>query len=496
MNIDIASLYLTLALVFLLLPVAVFFATSEFRDRQVYWWCIGGLCNCFAFMLIGLRGFVPDFFSFYFSHLMLAIGFSLRSLSLRLEMSTNIYRTALIYVGIGAVYLSIFSVLVYSQASEFLRLNWVHGYLVLMSVDLLLISQSIYGQLKNKGGKLIAWMAVFILIGLVVRMVGYTSELGGVGVFAQGTDQYIGIFFIMIGYVLGNFGFIQLRMEKLWENKKAVDLQLADTRSKNKTLEEILEEKNALMRTLSLSAKANSMGTMLGAIAHEINQPLGAIRINTELLLSLNKRAGNHEGFQESLEHILQDNERASVVVSSLRKFFVKGSNEFVAVNLSELVADAHRILLPEARLHGVNVTAQIEPGLFVKADVNQMQMVVLNLVNNALAAVATLPDEKNVFINLFRQGQEVFLDVSDNGPGVPPDRVATIFELFNTTKENGMGMGLWLSRAILDSHEGSISLQKGPANETLFRVSLPILIADERVKLASDLSGSEQAAA
>lgn len=476
MNIDIASLFLILALFFFLLPAAVFFATSELRDRQVYWWCIGGLGTSLGFMFVGLRGAIPDLFSFLFAHIFFVIGFSFRSLSLRLEISKNIYRTAYVYAAIGVVYLAVFSALFYSNASEFFRLNWVHAYLVLMSLDLLLISQSIYTEHKNKGGKLIAWMAIFILLGLLVRMIGYTSEMGGLGVFEKGADQYIGIFCIMIGYVLGNFGFIQLRLEKLWENKKAVDLQLAFSRSKNKSLEEILEEKNSLMRTLSLSAKANSMGTMLGAIAHEINQPLGAIRLNTELLLALNKRAGDRDGFQEYLEHILQDNARAAVVVSSLRSFFVKGSSEFVTLDLSALVSDAHHILMPEARLHGVQLDAAIESDLLVKADQNQLQMVILNLVNNAMDAVRGLSGEKSIFIHAFRRGNRAVLEVSDNGPGVPQERVATIFELFNTTKEKGMGMGLWLSRAILDSHEGTIKLLSGPHNQTLFQVSLPVL--------------------
>ena len=474
MNIDIASLLKILALFFFLLPTAVFFSTSEFRDRQVYWWCLGGVGTGAGFLLVGLRGDIPDALSFYAAHVFLAIGFSFRSLSLRLELSRNIARTALFYFAIGALYVVVFSMMVLTGASEFYRLNWVHAYLVMMSLDLFFISQSIYKEHKNKGGKLIAWMAIFILIGLLVRMLGYTSELGGVGVFETGNDQYIGIFFVMIGYVLGNFGFIQLRLEKLWEIKKAVDVQLADTRSKNKSLEEMLEEKNALMRTLSLSAKANSMGTMLGAIAHEINQPLGAIRLNTELLMTINRRQGDQQGFQESLEHILQDNERAAIVVSSLRKFFVKGSSEFVPLDMSVLVSDTHRILLPEARLHQVGILVDIEPDLWVEADQNQLQMVTLNLINNALDAVAEVPGEKSVFIRLFHQDTNVVLEVSDNGPGVQRDRVASIFELFNTTKEKGMGMGLWLSRAIMDSHEGSIKLLTGPAGETLFQVSLP----------------------
>jgi C4-dicarboxylate-specific signal transduction histidine kinase len=305
-------------------------------------------------------------------------------------------------------------------------------------------------------------------------MLGYHSERGGMGVFEQGLDQYIGIFSILMGYVLGNFGFIQLRLQKFMENKKITDLQLADTHSKNKTLEEILEEKNALMRMLSLSAKANSMGTMLGAIAHEINQPLSAIRINAELLMTLNRRSGDREGFQEPLEHILQDNDRAAVVVSSLRKFFVQGSSEFSSLNMSSLVTDAYRILLPEARLHGVTVRAEIEEDLWVYADQNQLQMVVLNLINNAMDAVASVPGEKLVVIRLYQREKNLFFEVVDNGIGVPSDRIATIFELFNTTKEKGMGMGLWLSRAIMDSHDGSIKLLKGPENETIFQISLP----------------------
>ena len=193
--------------------------------------------------------------------------------------------------------------------------------------------------------------------------------------------------------------------------------------------------------------------------------------------MTLNRRSGDREGFQESLEHILEDNDRAAGVVSSLLKFFVKGSSEFAPLDMSHLVIDAHRILLPEARLQGVNVQADIEEDLWVKADQNQLQMVVLNLINNAVDAVTSVSGEKLVFIRLFQRENSIVFEVSDNGFGVPSDRIATIFELFHTTKEKGMGMGLWLSRAIMDSHEGSIRLLKGPEDETLLQVALPAYV-------------------
>lgn len=477
MNIDIAQLYITLALFFFLLPVAVYTATAELRDRQVYWWCIGGLSVGMGFVLIGLRGIVPDFFSFYIAQVFLVIGFVFRSLSLRLELPSNIYRAMGVYIATSAIYLIVFSAMVYYEVRESARILWVAGYFVLMTLDLLRISQSVYGPLKNKGGMLIAWMAIFILLGIIVRLFGYLTNLDGEGLFAQGLDQYIGICVVTIGYLLGNFGFIQLHLEKLWENKKVLDLQLAVTQIKNHTLEEMLEEKSALMRTLSLSAKANSMGTMLGAIAHEINQPLSAIRINTELLMTLNRRSGDPEGFQTSLEYILQDNERAAVVVSSLRKFFFKGSSAFAPTDISALVHDAHRTLMQEAHLRDVHLHADIEPDLWVHGDQNQLHLVALSLVNNAMDAVADLSGEKNVFIHLFQREKTVVLEVSDNGPGITDSQASDIFELFTTTKNKEMGMGLWLSRAIVDSHEGSIKLLKGPTNETLFQVSFAVCL-------------------
>jgi len=480
-NIDIAQLYIILAIFFFILPVAVYTATAEFRDHQVYWWCIGGLGTGFAFLLFGLRNIVPDVFSFYIAHVFFAIGFSFRSLSLRLETSSNIGRSARIYFLISTIYVVVFSALVYYDVRESYRLFWVFAFFVLMSLDLLWISQSAYRPLKNKGGQLISWMAVFILIGILVRMLGFFTELGGAGVFGKGTDQYIGICCVAIGYVLGNFGFIQLRLDKLWENKKIIDHQLAVTQIKNHTLEGMLEEKSALMRTLSLSAKANSMGTMLGAIAHEINQPLSAIRINTELLMTLNRRSGDREGFQTSLEYILQDNERAAVVVSSLRKFFFKGSSAFAPTDMSALVNDAYRSLMQEAQLRDVHVHVDIEPDLWMYGDQNQLQLVALSLMNNAIDAVAGLSGEKSFFIHLFQREKTVVLEVSDNGPGIADSQASTIFELFSTTKGKEMGMGLWLSRAIMDSHEGSIKLLKGPASETMFQVSLPLYLKAER---------------
>lgn len=472
MNIDISQLYIILAVFFFFLPVAVFMATSEFRDRQVYWWCIGGLGTGLGFLLVGLRGIVPDFLSFYIAQVFMAIGLSFRSLSLRLELPSNIHRAMGIYIAISAIYLIGFSALVYYDVKEPVRILWVAGYLILMSLDLLWVSQSVYGLLKNKGGKLIAWMALFVLIGILVRIFGYITKMDGDGVFAPGLDQYIGLCFVMLGFLLGNFGFIQLRIETLWKNKKVLDLQLAVTQIKNHTLEEMLEEKSALMRTLSLSAKANSMGTMLGAIAHEINQPLTAIRINTELLMALNRRSGDREGIQTSLEHILQDNERAAVVVSSLRKFFFKGSSAFAPTDISALVNDAHHTFVQEAHLRNVHLHAEIESDLWTHGDQNQLQLVVLSLMNNAMGAVSGLLGEKNVFIHLFQREKTVVLEVSDNGPGIADSQASDIFELFTTAKDKEMGMGLWLSRAIVDSHEGSIKLLKGPTNETLFQVS------------------------
>ena len=99
----------------------------------MYWWCLGGIGTGAGFLLVGLRGDVPDAMSFYAAHVFLVIGFSFRSLSLRLELSGNIYRTTLFYLALGSLYFIVFSMMVYADTSEFYRLNWVHAYLVVMS---------------------------------------------------------------------------------------------------------------------------------------------------------------------------------------------------------------------------------------------------------------------------------------------------------------------------------------------------------------------------
>jgi hypothetical protein len=165
-------------------------------------------------------------------------------------------------------------------------------------------------------------MAVFILVVILSRIFGHVANMDGEGVFAPGLDQYIGICFVMIGYLLGNFGFIQLRLEKIWENKKALDFKLAVTQIKNHTLEEMLEEKSALMRTLSLSAKANSMGTMLGAIAHrgpedeqyhaEPGVVLGARRLAIVDLAGGRQPIGNEDGTESG--HMIVQYTAAAIV--------------------------------------------------------------------------------------------------------------------------------------------------------------------------------------
>ena len=465
-----------MALFFLTLPVSVFFALAKQRDLQIYWWCLGGVFWAISFALVSLRDVIPHFLSFYIAHATLAIGVSLRALSLRLEQPKNIKFARTAYALVGLIYLGVYSVMVYFDINEFYRLFWVYLFFLMISVDLLFLGQRMDTLGKNKGGALIAWMGMCLVLGALARMVGHITGLGGVNAFSPGTDQFIGLVLIFVGYVLGNFGFLQMRLEKLWARTHEAESQLGVTSSKNNSLEVILEEKNTLMRTLSLSAKANNMGTMLGAIAHEINQPLGAIRLNTEFLLASTQGKPDFEDAQEILKYILQDNVRASIVVANLRKFFIKGGNDLLIVDMSQLVRETYQIIFLETRYQAVNLHTEIEAHLWVHGDLNQLQLVVLNLLRNAMDAVAELKVEKNIIVKLFRKNQNVVLEVSDNGVGVTEEQAATIFDLFYSTKTQGMGMGLWLCKAIMDSHEGMIAVSKGPENETLFRVSLPVL--------------------
>jgi signal transduction histidine kinase len=235
---------------------------------------------------------------------------------------------------------------------------------------------------------------------------------------------------------------------------------------------------------LSELAHANrqaTAGELSSTIAHELNQPLGAILTNTETAeLILNSPAPNLSEVREILADIRRDDIRASEVIHRMRGFLRRAPVEDKAVDLNDTVRKVFDFLSVQASAR--NVALCFEPSgepLQVRGDQVQIQQVIMNLVVNSMDAMAAIPNGRSVIGRTeMNGGSSAVVSISDSGPGIPAEKLKEIFDPFFTTKKQGMGIGLSISRTIVQAHKGRIWAENQREGGAVFRLSLPLALS------------------
>ncbi|MPZ43274.1 MAG: PAS domain S-box protein [Betaproteobacteria bacterium] len=232
------------------------------------------------------------------------------------------------------------------------------------------------------------------------------------------------------------------------------------------------------LEQLAHVARVASMGEMASAIAHEINQPLTAIANYANASLRL-LRAGNlsAEETADTMQRLATEAERAGAVVRKMRGFVRSEEGHLQAIGVDELFADVLRLTRGEAAQYEADVSAAGAGELpKVLADAIQIEQVLLNLVRNALEAIdAAGANERRVVLSAGRASDDMIeIQVSDTGPGLSAAAAEKVFEPFYTTKNEGIGIGLALSRSIVDAHGGRLWADASQPG-AVFRLTLPI---------------------
>jgi PAS domain S-box-containing protein len=230
-----------------------------------------------------------------------------------------------------------------------------------------------------------------------------------------------------------------------------------------------LQTDEALRRAreqLTHVSRVAAMGELVASIAHEINQPLAAIVANGHATARwLAAQPPNYLEAQAAVQRIAADAHRVSEVVAGIRRFLRRSEAQRAPMDLHALVCEVARMLEPEARTRGVRL--QVDPcrgeAIAVPGDRVQLQQVILNLAMNAFDAMASTSEAQRclrmaVEIEIkFEGSRTVRVDVCDAGDGVATLERERIFDAFHTTKPNGMGLGLAISRSIVEAHGGRL---------------------------------------
>jgi two-component system, LuxR family, sensor kinase FixL len=252
-----------------------------------------------------------------------------------------------------------------------------------------------------------------------------------------------------------------------------------------KSTEAALKESQSRLQELHAellhASRLSVMGQMASTMAHELNQPLTAVVNYLEAARHLLATAPNAaERVGGLMQQAAAQAERAGGVIRQLRQFVAKGETQRRPESLNRLVEEALALALVGARQSRVRVTLELEPELPpVLADGIQIQQVVLNLVRNAIEAMEE-SDVRELVVETHTLSGMVEARVLDTGPGISPELMERLFQPFVTTKKTGMGLGLSICREIAEAHQGHLTVVPRPEGGTVFRLTLPMIDAED----------------
>lgn len=232
-------------------------------------------------------------------------------------------------------------------------------------------------------------------------------------------------------------------------------------------------------------ARLTAMGEMASALAHELNQPLTAIANYLKGSQRLLQRQPDPDllRLREPLEKAAEQALRAGSIIRRLRDFVARGETEMRVESLTKLVEEASALALVGVKQYGVRVRFNLDPHAdSVFADKVQIQQVFLNLLRNAIEAMVDAGSPRRELVVASRAAEEGMVEasVADTGPGIAPEVAHMLFQPFITTKRQGMGVGLAISRTIVETHGGQLWVESNPEGGAIFRLTLRAAVGEE----------------
>ncbi len=242
----------------------------------------------------------------------------------------------------------------------------------------------------------------------------------------------------------------------------------------NQKLNQSLEELKATQERLIQSEKLSALGELLSGVAHELNNPLTSVLGYAELLTQSHSCSPEAHAMLEKISH---EAVRCSQIVKNLLSFARKRKPEKRYRNINDICLKTLDLLGYQLKVNNVLTAKQLDDTLpKTMVDEHQLQQVLVNMINNAYQAMAEYRGGGELLITTAHDDRKIYINVTDNGPGISPKNIRRIFDPFYTTKEKGTGLGLSLSYGIIKEHGGEIGVTSIEGKGTTFTIELPII--------------------
>jgi signal transduction histidine kinase len=465
-----------LALMLVGLYVSTITPAGYKKDKNLVYWQASILLRALAFIVWTVSPYLFGFsltianFSFLASMVLMVLLFR----SWRVELTRSDLITATVFLVISMV---IYEILRQSDAGFAIRTGY-------MSIPISILSIWEINELSRLLKK-DRTFGLKVLMGIVLVSLAITFSVGVYGLVnhTRGVTQLIQFdsTFILWGslsmHLLIYIAVSSYLNQRLMKRELTARINLERSSTENAQIKALLEERESLISSLLIANKTAATGALSASIAHELNQPVAAISLNTEFIQrKLNEGETDPSGLKEVITHIQQDNHRIAKIVSTLRDIFRQEEIKTSDIHLDELIEQIKPIILPQVRDLNIDLRFDLNVNQSIPLNSNEISQVIINLLNNSIEALSnTNQSNKEIQINTRVFGNYVELKISDNGPGIPDQLKASIFDLMKTNKKQGMGLGLWLCKHIVDRHQGRISYQQSELGGAEFLIQLPI---------------------
>ncbi len=461
---DARTAFLITGLLYFLMPLVVWLALREQKNGSVTLWCAGGELFGLGLLLISLREHVPDWVSYDLASLCMHLGNVQRIQSLRKQLGNPMPMRAFIAL-----------VLTFWLGYEAGRLLAPQGPYHFVWSSLTVAFQSLWiHQLarriaRNEGIESAKWLGNAYLplaVFLVLRAVQVTTGAAVPGLLV---DEYIPLTIALLGIfsaVLGNTSFLGVFVERV----SRLQLQQAQDRARH-------QESARLGRQIIQLDRQRAMGQISLSLAHELSQPLTNITLIAERAkMDLQQDVVSKTEFATYTADILRNTHNAIEIMGRIRGFIKAKDVQLQRTSLQDVCANVNSLM--GDWLRGEHIHLQIhapDAPLTVQGDPVQLAQILVNLVRNAGQATAG-QSSRTITMTLTQQNALCCVQVQDNGPGFSAQALQNNAAAFYTTKDDGLGVGLSISRQIAEQHQGHLTLGNAPEGGAVVTLSLPAL--------------------
>ena len=490
MNVNVQTIFWMDALMYLMLHTAIWYGLARFRSPVVVLWSASGIFSALGLCVLGSRGWLSTDVVVVAGQFLMAAGNWGRQLALRSLNGPASPVWLWSSAGMNVVFLALSYALHFSGAPESTLMLVFYVFYTFNCLEYFFAGQRIALTHDKKGAHSLMWAGLILSGTLGIKTVAMLAGIGSDDLYEASWDHAVVFIGQFTAIMMLCVGFMQIFVEQNHRSQVAIQLQLAREQERAalalqhaEDLSVLLTEREEIIRQLTLSNKSAGMGALVASFAHELNQPLTAVMLQAELVQAKIEEAQRErslpdlDGLQQVVMAIVQDTQRAADIIRKLRHLFRMGRGEHTVLKLDVLVQDVLDLLQSKMKNAGIVSTLEWDANLRLHGDATQLQQVILNLLNNAIDALmeSGLPHPE-LRIRGKVVGQFLELQVQDNGKGIAPECAEDVFSLFKTSKSQGMGVGLWLSRSIVEVHGGRLTFQSEPGRSTVFTLRLPLL--------------------